>query len=294
MRHPASLLSHLRRTCRAAALLAAALWLWPAAAAEPNPLSIALVAEVESIQPGTPFHAALHLRHPPGSHTYWKYPGIVGVPTSMRWHLPEGWSAGEIEWPAPERVFMFEIAAQGFEGEVVLPMRITPPASLKPGQRVRLEGRATWMCCGRTCHPGFQDLALELPVAAAQPAARPDLAPLFASARASIAKPCADWLAEAERHGQEVRLHLRPRSEAAKKQLAAISQVEFFTEDGLFDSSKPPVLSRLPDGLVLTQSIAETAKAPLPETLAAIVQTPQGWLPGAAPRSMLVRAALAR
>src|SRR6187551_155684 len=49
------------------------------------PLSIELVSEVTSIQPGTPFYVGLHLKHQEHYHTYWKFPGIVGVPTDMAW-----------------------------------------------------------------------------------------------------------------------------------------------------------------------------------------------------------------
>ena len=45
------------------------------------PLDIKLVSEVTSIAPGQPFYVGLALPHGEGYHTYWKFPGIVGVPT---------------------------------------------------------------------------------------------------------------------------------------------------------------------------------------------------------------------
>src|SRR5262245_53837871 len=68
-----------------------------------NPLKIELVSEVTSIVPGKPFYVGLHLQHQPGDHTYWRFPGIVGVPTGIKWELPEGFKAGPIEWPEPQR-----------------------------------------------------------------------------------------------------------------------------------------------------------------------------------------------
>ena len=53
------------------------------AAAMENPLRIDLVSSTTSIQPGTPFRVGLHLQHPRGYHTYWKFPGIVGVPLNI-------------------------------------------------------------------------------------------------------------------------------------------------------------------------------------------------------------------
>src|SRR5687767_15037610 len=69
-----------------------------------DPLKIDLISEVSTIQPGTPFHVGLHLKHREHYHTYWKFPGIVGVPTDTEWGLPPGWHANSLEWPAPERV----------------------------------------------------------------------------------------------------------------------------------------------------------------------------------------------
>ncbi len=94
-----------------------------------DPLELELVAENRSIQPGRPFTVALRLIHAEGFHTYWMHPGIVGLPTAIEWKLPEGWKAGPIQWPSPERVMMFQIKAQGYHGEVLLPVEITPPAA---------------------------------------------------------------------------------------------------------------------------------------------------------------------
>ena len=126
-------------------------------------LEINLVSEVESIQPGQPFYVGLHLHHAAGYHSYWKFPGVVGVPTKIEWQLPDGFTAGEIEWPEPQSVKMAQIKAQGFERDVLLPIKITPPANLKAGQVVQLRGNASWMVCAQRCNPGFAEVRLELP-----------------------------------------------------------------------------------------------------------------------------------
>ena len=71
-----------------------------------NPLRIGLVSESTAVVPGRPFYLGLHLEHRSGDHTYWKCPGIVGVPTGIEWDLPAGFEAAPIEWPGPQRVFM--------------------------------------------------------------------------------------------------------------------------------------------------------------------------------------------
>ncbi len=253
-----------------------------------NPLKIELVSEVTSIQPGTPFHAALHLQHPPGYHTYWKFTGIVGIPTGIVWRLPSGWKADAIDWPAPERVFMFDIKAQGFHGEVFLPMLITPPKDLTIGQKVKLEGKASWMCCGRDCNPGFKELTLELPVTAEAPQADAHWSQQISHSLANVAKPSADWACSAKKQGKQMELIIQPLTEKAKEQFKSIKDITFFTEDGLIDPNEPSSLTKTERDFTLLQTLSEYAPKPFPKELQGILQTPQGWLPEGAPKSIRI------
>jgi DsbC/DsbD-like thiol-disulfide interchange protein len=264
-------------------------------ALEPNsPLQIALVSEVKAVQPGKPFYAGLHLKHKEGYHTYWKFPGIVGVPVSMQWSLPAGWKAGEIEWPEPEQVHMFQIRAQGFHGELVLPIRITPPSDLKPGTKVTLTGKAAWMCCGRDCNPDFADLTLELPVAATEELdARWE--PAFVKAREAAPQSldANAWSATATRPGKSsVTLHLTAKNAAARQQLAAVKDVLFFTDDGYINADKNQILRREGDdklSLELTVSEYYDGKTP-PTHLLGLLQSPQGWGKGLTSKTVIINA----
>src|SRR6185503_16909381 len=98
-------------------------------------------------------------------HTYWKTPG-TGLPTTLEWTLPAGWTAGEIQWPAPKilRDRTTTIIGNGYEGELLLPVTLTPPADLRPGAAVELKVHADWLMCEDVCVPGKADLTLSLPV----------------------------------------------------------------------------------------------------------------------------------
>jgi len=241
------------------------------------PLKVELVSEVTSIQPGKPFTVGLHLEHKKDYHTYWKFPGIVGVATGVEWKLPEGWKAGPIEWPEPEKVFMFKIGAQGYHGELVLPVTITPPkdASLTPGTKVKLQGKATWMCCARECNPGATDLELELPVSAEKPVVSKKWGPMFAKARESQPAPLSGWKASATRKGDTVTLKLRP---VGNGPVPEIKEALFFTEDGFIHSDAVQPMTRGTDGtVVLELPVSEYAPKPQPKVLVGVVQSPQGW-----------------
>src|SRR5262245_49489670 len=86
-----------RRVFQIAAL---ALLLVPAARAAQSHVQASLVAADVSVQPGRPFTVALRLVHDPHWHTYWINPG-TGYATSLAWTLPEGFKAGDIQWPVP-------------------------------------------------------------------------------------------------------------------------------------------------------------------------------------------------
>ena len=243
-------------------------------------LKLQLVSEKSAVVPGKPFTVGLWIDHDRGYHTYWRFPGIVGVPTQMKWKLPEGWKAGELVYPEPERTLMFKIKAQGFDRDVMLRTEITPPANLKLGDTVTLSGSASWMCCGRTCHPASMELSLTLPVA--------EMAELDAKAHKLIEaertrqeRSSDAWTAEASEKGDTITLVLRPAAGAriTKSQREA-NGIIVFTEDGWFDSDKPQSILRHSDGsLSITLIKAETylGDGP-PRTLRAIVRNEDGWL----------------
>src|SRR4051794_41717582 len=60
-----------------------------------------LLADVSAVVPGKPFTVGLLLHMVPHWHTYWKFPGDAGIPTEIKWNLPDGCKVGEIQWPIP-------------------------------------------------------------------------------------------------------------------------------------------------------------------------------------------------
>jgi DsbC/DsbD-like thiol-disulfide interchange protein len=48
--------------------------------------------------------AGLYFKLEPGWHVYWKNAGDSGEPPRIRWSLPDGISAGDFQFPAPERL----------------------------------------------------------------------------------------------------------------------------------------------------------------------------------------------
>ncbi len=177
-----------------------------------------LVAATDAIVPGQPLAAGLRLKHDPEWHTYWQVPGDSGLPTTIQWQLPAGFSAGPIEWPVPKRLPVGPLMNFGYENELLLPVQIDVPPTLAPGQTLRLAARADWLICKDVCIPGGADLQLALPVRTdAQPSRH---AALFAATRARIPQPATLESASATIEAARIRI--------AYKSPSAVQRLEFF------------------------------------------------------------------
>ncbi len=254
------------------------------AAAASSPIRIDLVSESKAIVPGETFTVAIRQRMKAGYHTYWRNPGKVGLATSMKWKLPEGFKAGEIQWQLPELTTMAAYTVWGYEKEALLLVDITPPDSLKPGDKVIVKGDATWMCCGKQCHPGFKELSLALPVAAkAKPHKR--LKRAFDQVRAQQPSQSDAWKVTCAAKDDAYTLRITPVSKQANKNPGAI---RFFDYDRQISSDKPQVLKRDGDSFVLKLAAEEHTPDEL-KTLKGILVAENGW--SAASRSIALAVA---
>lgn len=170
-------------------------------------LRIELVSEQPALVPGQVAWLGLHLQHDLHWHTYWINPGDSGLPTRLRWRLPDGYTAEPISWPAPSRFEVGGLYNFGFAGDQLLPVAIHVPADAKIGANVVLEARAEWLICREECITGSADLRIELPIA---PGVAPPSAAhgaLFSRARARLPVD-AGWNASARMDGEFVEIHL--------------------------------------------------------------------------------------
>lgn len=190
----------------------ALLTLAPGALAQPGPvqrphIEVELVSEVEHVQAGEPFRVGLRMLPEAHWHTYWKNPGDSGLTTEMEWTLPEGASASSIQWPWPERVPMGHLVNYGYGGEHLLPVTITPPDDLAPGEEVPIEVAAEWLVCEETCVPGEAELSMRLPVRAESAPKNDEVAELFAWADERRPESV-DWPARFDASGDQLAIQV--------------------------------------------------------------------------------------
>jgi len=179
----------------------------------------ALVPEASAIAPGKPFTVALQLTHPAEWHSYYKNSGGIEKSPVITWTLPEGFTAGPIQWPVPE---LKDLSAGDlvmksliYSGSPVFLVEITPPATLATGSTATLTAKAEWQICKTSCKDETATFTLNLPVADA-PVVDAAHAALFTTARQKLPTANQDWKAAAKPQGDGILLTLTPVSEKAK------------------------------------------------------------------------------
>ena len=111
-----------------------------------------MVLSAQSAQPGQTVWAAVHLKLKPGWHTYWRNPGDSGAAPTLEWKLPAGVTAGEILWPAPEKLTESDLTTYVYRNEVALLSSLTLAANVRPGPQ-ELSAKVDWLECDQQCVP---------------------------------------------------------------------------------------------------------------------------------------------
>ncbi|MGF1456481.1 MAG: protein-disulfide reductase DsbD family protein [Alphaproteobacteria bacterium] len=221
--------------------------------ASTDEVKVALLAEWRTLPAeGGVMWMALRQTMIPGWHTYYKNPGDSGEPTVLEWSLPEGFEAGEMGWPLPERLPYGPLVNFGFEDEAVLLVPVTVPAGLTPGARLPLEAHAYWLVCEEICIPQDAVLRLELPVEAGTPVADPEAAPLIAAAREALPQTV-PWPSRFSVSDGTFALGVSaPELEGTFGPGRVEAMVFFPDESGVIDNPAPQIVRYGPDGFSLS------------------------------------------
>ena len=111
-----------------------------------------------SAKPGDTVLVGVRLKMESGWHTYWKNPGEAGQATEIKWTLPPGVTAGEIQWPLPHKIPPTDVVTYGYEDEVVLLVPLKLESSL-PAGLLNLKGKVAWLECKESCLPADTEIS---------------------------------------------------------------------------------------------------------------------------------------
>ena len=231
-----------------------------------------LLSEASTITPGQTFTIALTLSHQPGFHTYWKNPGTVGMPTGIKWELPEGFRAGALIWQSPERSKMFKYDVYGYEKNATLLTEVTAPKNLAQ-KNVDLIAKASWMACSDDgCNPGYHTFNLRLQVGD-RTVLRPEASHLVRQARSRLAKPLPSLRASAKAKGNKIQLLVEGQ---AVGKLRDESNLHFFSSLNHYRIDPIQKLRLKNNALIITLRKTDYAPDEI-ERVEGILHAAQGW-----------------
>jgi len=242
-----------------------------------------LVTDRDSAQPGKPATVGLKLRMADQWHTYWKNPGDSGLPTRIQWVLPEGWKAGEIQWPYPRKLPVGPLMNYGYEDEVVLLSEITPPAAARPGA-YPVKAKAEWLVCKDVCIPEKGELDISMKVAAGEPAVNPRFQAHIERARAQLPAEAHGWKFQSALQGGNLVVKLVPPVGGSVP-----AQVAFFPEkEQLIEPAAPQKVTRDGNGVRIEMKLADPPPTGM-QLVKGVAVSDSGW-PGIPRKAIEVEA----
>jgi thiol:disulfide interchange protein DsbD len=141
------------------------LFAFAAVIASATTTKIELILSAETARPGDTVTAGIRMTMQPGWHTYWQNPGGPGIPAEIKWTLPAGVSAGEIQWPVPEVVSNPPFINYAFNDEVILLVPLKIDSAAAKGS-FNLQAHVTWQECKERCLQGATDVSAPLTIGA--------------------------------------------------------------------------------------------------------------------------------
>ena len=230
-------------------------------------LTVDLITEPKPIEPGKPFTVGLRFRPEPGWHIYWKNPGDSGMAPTVQWKLPEGYTAGPLQFPLPEKILAPPLVTYGYEMETLLLTEITPAGGQPLPAKIRIAADLEWLVCKEICLPGKASLDLTV---SSQPKDNVDLQGLFDEIRREIPVRIPPVPVHAKVHGGFLELSVANAPETGS--------LTFFPEEGDYVDEFQPAQTQK-DGRRQILRIPMKKDAQLPDTLSGILVAEKPWDP---------------
>jgi len=93
---------------------------------------------------------AIEFKPSPGWHLYYSNPGDSGLPPTVKWELPDGWTATELRFPAPEAIEAEGMLSYGYKKPFYVVGSFEFPADQGIGTHT-VKGTLRWMGCMEMC-----------------------------------------------------------------------------------------------------------------------------------------------
>lgn len=172
------------------------------------PCEVKLLTSSEVVQPESDYVYALEFSPKQGWHIYWKNPGDSGVAPTIKWDLPEGWTANELQFPSPTLFEEGSMVTYGFSSKTVIVGSLKVP-KIDMSRPVTLNGVVSWMACQDTCLTGTTPVTMTL-----QPSLGTAITSKFVTLIKDVSRPLLESTAREVNSGYVLQLNLASKPES--------------------------------------------------------------------------------
>ena len=213
-------------------------------------LSVQLATDRSMARPGDTITVALHFSLDPDWHLYWTNPGDAGLAPRVKWTLPEGFTAGALQFPLPERIPAGPLMSFGYEHELVLLSEIAVPADAVVGKHWEFSAEVDWLVCKSECIPGDVVLTLGVDIGNKLQAPDPVWSARFEEARSR--SPISDPAWNVAAIASASQLSLRIAKDPSASNSAPIDLYFYPEQKGIIDNAAPQRFAVTNSGYELT------------------------------------------
>lgn len=199
-------------------------------------------------------------------HTYWRSPGMAGLPPQFDWKesLTESGNLSKIDllYPAPQRHFAFGLETIGYKGHVVFPLTATLREAGKP---IKIDTDLNLLVCKDLCVPKNLTLTLALPAGEAKASAEAPLIQSFRERMAGDSTASGILIRSIHLSGNEISVEIESREK--------ITDPDLFVENDKGFQFIKPVTAIKDGGMGATLTIKPDAALTPQQTLAGTPMT---------------------
>jgi len=244
-------------------------------------ITIQLIADQDSITPGSTFTLGVIFDPEPGWHIYWKNPGDSGIAPRFAWESSGGIAVGQPQWPYPHKIPVGPLVNYGYD-KVMIPFPATlsapPPHATSTSVMLSLQ----YLVCKDECLPGEAQLELQLPISKLA-AAPGQYERLFAETQTKVPTQLERASIAVEEQQDRIILALIPFESRFFP-----AAVTFFPEDSRVISNSAPQEVSLDSGALRISLKRDPNRREPVRRVRGVLVSPQGWSETGEPKAISI------
>ena len=244
-------------------------------------ISVKLIADQDSLTPGSTFTLGVLFEPEPGWHIYWRNPGDSGLAPRFAWESAGGIAVASPLWPYPEKIPVGPLVNYGYN-KVLIPFPATfsapPPRATTTSVMLSLQ----YLVCKDECLPGEAQLELTLPISktAAAPGQHERL---FAETQKKVPVQLDRVSIAVEEQQDQIIIALIPLESRFFP-----SAITFFPEDPRVISNSAPQEVSLEGGALRITLKRDPNRRDSVRRVRGVLVSPQGWSETGEPKAIAV------